>query len=86
MKAEKSLDAVKRDMSDIVLPEQLQERVRALAAVTANTKQHGAPFRHMMFYGATQHFTRSVRGLIEILHDLGAGALICTSWAASETD
>ena len=51
MKAEKSLDAVKRDFSDIVLPAQLQERVRALAAVTANTKRHGAPFRHMMFYG-----------------------------------
>ena len=52
VKAEKSLDAVKRDFSDIVLPGQLQERVRALAAVTANTKRHGAPFRHMMFYGA----------------------------------
>jgi len=53
VKAEKSLDAVKRDFSDIVLPGQLQERVRALAAVTANTKRHGAPFRHMMFYGAS---------------------------------
>jgi hypothetical protein len=53
VKTEKSLDAVKRDFSDIVLPEQLQERVRALAAVTANTKRHGAPFRHMMFYGAS---------------------------------
>ena len=52
VKAEKSLDAVKRDFSDIVLPAQLQERVRALAAVTANTRRHGAPFRHMMFYGA----------------------------------
>ena len=49
---EKSLDQVKRDFSDIVLPQKLQEHVRALAAVTANTKQHGAPFWHMMFYGA----------------------------------
>lgn len=30
---------------------QLQEHVRALAAVTGNTKRHGAPFRHMLFYG-----------------------------------
>lgn len=51
-RAEKSLDQVRRDFSDIVLPKKLQEHVRALAAVTANTKLHGAPFRHMMFYGA----------------------------------
>ena len=60
VKAEKSLDAVKRDFSDIVLPGQLQERVRALAAVTANTKRHGAPFRHMMFYGARARLLVSV--------------------------
>ena len=42
---------MKRDFSDIVLPQALQENVRSLAAITANTKAHGAPFRHMMFYG-----------------------------------
>jgi hypothetical protein len=34
-----------------VAPAALQEHVRALAAVTSNTKRHGAPFRHMLFYG-----------------------------------
>ena len=48
---EKSAEAVKRDFSDIVLPGGLQDHVRALAAVTANTRSHGAPFRHMLFYG-----------------------------------
>ena len=48
---EKSAEAVKRDFSDIVLPGGLQDHVRALAAVTANTRAHGAPFRHMLFYG-----------------------------------
>jgi ATPase family AAA domain-containing protein 3A/B len=47
----KSLEAVKRDFSDVVLPRSLHDNVRSLAAVTANTRQHGAPFRHMMFYG-----------------------------------
>ena len=45
------MEAVKRDFSDIVLPGGLQDHVRALAAVTANTRAHGAPFRHMLFYG-----------------------------------
>lgn len=45
------MEAVKRDFSDVVLPRSLHDNVRALAAVTANTRQHGAPFRHMMFYG-----------------------------------
>jgi ATPase family AAA domain-containing protein 3A/B len=48
---EKSADAVRRDFGDIVLAPALQEHVRALAAVTANTKRHAAPFRHMLFYG-----------------------------------
>ncbi len=48
---EKATEAVKRDFSDIVLPGGLQDHVRALAAVTANTRAHGAPFRHMLFYG-----------------------------------
>ncbi len=28
-----------------------QTHIRGLAAVTANTRAHGAPFRHMLFYG-----------------------------------
>ena len=48
---EKTSEEVRRDFSDIVLPGGLQDHVRALAAVTANTRLHGAPFRHMLFYG-----------------------------------
>lgn len=48
---EKSAADVKKDFSDIVLPGGLHDHVRALAAVTANTRSHGAPFRHMLFYG-----------------------------------
>jgi len=42
---------VKKDFSDIILPSQLHNRVRSLAATAANTKLHGAPYRHMLFYG-----------------------------------
>lgn len=49
--AGKTSEAVKKDFSDIVLPGQMHDHVRALAAVTANTKSHGAPFRHMLFHG-----------------------------------
>ena len=48
---EKSAEEVRRDFGDIVLPGGLQDHVRALAAVTANTRLHGAPFRHLLFYG-----------------------------------
>ncbi len=37
--------------SDIILPAGLHTNVRMLAAAASNTKQHGAPFRHMLFYG-----------------------------------
>ena len=47
----KSVEEVRRNFGDIVLAPELQDHVRALAAVTANTKRHGAPFRHMLFYG-----------------------------------
>lgn len=50
--AAKSVEAVKRDFSDIILPGPLHDRVRSLAASAANTKLHGAPYRHMLFYGA----------------------------------
>ena len=42
---------VKRDFSDIILPGELHTNVRLLASSAANTKKHGAPFRHMLFYG-----------------------------------
>ena len=46
----------KRDFSDIVLPGVLSDRVRGLAAATASTKRHNAPFRHMLFYGESFRF------------------------------
>jgi hypothetical protein len=49
--AKKSIDAVRRDFKDIILPGGLHDRVRSLAAAAANTKLHGAPYRHMLFYG-----------------------------------
>eukprot|EP00983_Pelagomonas_calceolata_P080949 1155359-Pelagomonas_calceolata.AAC.2 len=36
---------------DIILPGTLHDNVRMMAAASANTKKHGAPFRHMLFYG-----------------------------------
>ena len=50
----KTSEEVRRDFGDIVLAPELQDHVRALAAVTANTKRHGGPFRHMLFYGETR--------------------------------
>lgn len=47
----KTADEVRRDFKDIILQEELHNSVRALAAAAANTKRHGAPFRHMLFYG-----------------------------------
>jgi ATPase family AAA domain-containing protein 3A/B len=47
----KGADAVKRDFSDIILPRPLGDTVRGLAAATSATRAHGAPFRHMLFYG-----------------------------------
>ena len=47
----KSLEQVKKDFSDIILPEGLHNQVRSLAAMAANTKRHGAPYRHMLYYG-----------------------------------
>lgn len=40
-----------RGFRDVILEERLKDHVRKTAAVTANTRQHGAPFRHMLFYG-----------------------------------
>lgn len=55
---------VKRDFSDIVLPEQLHSNVRLLASSAANTKRHGAPFRHMLFYGKRGEQEGSFGGLL----------------------
>jgi ATPase family AAA domain-containing protein 3A/B len=38
-------------LGDVILEQSLAHRVRGLAAATAATRQHGAPFRNMMFYG-----------------------------------
>ena len=38
-------------MDGIVLNQALDFRLRALAASLANTKKHGAPFRHILFHG-----------------------------------
>ena len=38
-------------LQDVVLEHGLAHRVRSLAAATAATREHGAPFRNMMFYG-----------------------------------
>ncbi|EFJ44341.1 hypothetical protein VOLCADRAFT_64976 [Volvox carteri f. nagariensis] len=42
---------IKKDFSDIILHQELHDTVRQVAAAAANTKAHGAPFRHMLFYG-----------------------------------
>eukprot|EP00877_Chromochloris_zofingiensis_P015243 jgi/Chrzof1/9973/Cz04g22140.t1 len=49
--AAKSLEQVKKNFSDIILPDGLHDQVRSLAAMASNTKRHGAPYRHMLFYG-----------------------------------
>ncbi|GAB4858176.1 hypothetical protein Ancab_009573 [Ancistrocladus abbreviatus] len=36
---------------DVILHPSLQKRIEQLAAATANTKAHQAPFRNMLFYG-----------------------------------
>ncbi|XP_024376697.1 uncharacterized protein [Physcomitrium patens] len=36
---------------DVVLHPSLHSRIRQLASVTANTKQHAAPYRNMLFHG-----------------------------------
>ena len=55
---------------------QLQEHVRALAAVTGNTKRHGAPFRHMLFYGGWPESSGWLRARVGKRH---AGMLATSS-------
>ncbi|GJP45001.1 hypothetical protein CLOM_g4387 [Closterium sp. NIES-68] len=40
-----------RGFGDVILHPSLHHRIRQLAAATANTKKHGAPFRNMLFFG-----------------------------------
>jgi ATPase family AAA domain-containing protein 3A/B len=49
--AEGSAAAAAVPLRDVVLEHSLAARVRGLAAATAATREHGAPFRNMMFYG-----------------------------------
>ena len=42
---------VSKNFSDVILPRGLSDSVRGLAAATTATRGHGAPFRHMLFYG-----------------------------------
>ena len=49
--AAKALMRSGRGFGDVILHPSLHARIRQLAAATANTKRHGAPFRNMLFYG-----------------------------------
>ncbi|KAH9575959.1 hypothetical protein CY35_01G138000 [Sphagnum magellanicum] len=40
-----------KGFGEVILPPSLHSRIRQLAAVTANTKKHAAPYRNMLFYG-----------------------------------
>ena len=51
MEAAEGAEKAAVPLRDVVLEHSLAQRVRSLAAATAATRQHGAPFRNMMFYG-----------------------------------
>ena len=62
---------------DVILHPALHKRIQKLAAATANTKLHEAPFRNMLFYGppgtgktmaAKQLARKSVPKWIAIFH------------------
>jgi ATPase family AAA domain-containing protein 3A/B len=40
-----------KGFGDVILHPALHKRIQHLAAATANTKTHQAPFRNMLFYG-----------------------------------
>eukprot|EP00958_Prasinococcus_capsulatus_P023095 scaffold3354_cov369-Prasinococcus_capsulatus_cf.AAC.8 len=40
-----------QSFEEIVLAKDVKGRLQSLAATTANTRKHGAPFRNMLFYG-----------------------------------
>ncbi|RRT77493.1 hypothetical protein B296_00028483 [Ensete ventricosum] len=52
-KTMKGNDAGKKatGFGDVILNPSLQKRIEQLASATANTKNHQAPFRNMLFYG-----------------------------------
>ena len=41
-----------KTFSDVILAPDVKHSIRALAASAANTRLHGAPFRHYLLYGA----------------------------------
>lgn len=49
---DEALAAADKTFSDIILEPAVKHSVRALAASAANTRRHGAPFRHYLLYGA----------------------------------
>jgi ATPase family AAA domain-containing protein 3A/B len=42
-----------RTFSDVVLAPEVKHSIRTLAASAANTRLHGAPFRHYLLYGVS---------------------------------
>ena len=47
----KSNPVAPQSFDEIVLANNVKGRLQSLAATTANTRKHGAPFRNMLFYG-----------------------------------
>ena len=48
---DEALARADKTFSDIILAPEIKHSVRALAASAANTRMHGAPFRHYLLYG-----------------------------------
>lgn len=48
---DEALAKADKTFSDIILAPEVKHSVRALAASAANTRLHGAPFRHYLLYG-----------------------------------
>jgi hypothetical protein len=46
-----ALKAADKSFMDVILAQQVKHNIRALAASAANTRLHGAPFRHYLLYG-----------------------------------
>jgi len=50
---DEALAKADKTFSDIILAPEVKHSVRALAASAANTRLHGAPFRHYLLYGVS---------------------------------
>lgn len=48
---DRALQHAEKTFSDVVLAPNVKHSIRSLAASAANTRLHGAPFRHFLFYG-----------------------------------